>query len=302
MPIRLLNKLEYFAIMEMNIFNYRDIGHWIQLVLHFLPLVISIPVIIRHYQWRKEIKHNNANQLEEISRLTFTSLQLLLFISIYLAGDTFFSLHSIDSNTNETRKNTELILSNLQSNNNGKDKTVKGIDAVYQEISDVFEGRKDNQQFLTVDIIAYTSFTIEPRLEIWKSSNYLHDMVLHIYHMDMEFIRNSPDIDLEWVNKVAINTQLLKGFISENKLFFKNRNVNIQLHSYRHIPGIHGVRVKNEKTVVSFSNWNLKNGHIKMPNDEEWIVVNKSEISSRGTLLNNLFDNWVTALSNKNNK
>lgn len=60
--------------MEASIFDYRDIGHWVQLVLHCIPLLISIPVIYKHYQWRRETKHNQANALEENSKLTFTSL------------------------------------------------------------------------------------------------------------------------------------------------------------------------------------------------------------------------------------
>lgn len=190
------------------------------------------------------------------------------------------------------------MLDMIVNNENKKDRIAKGIKNVYQEITTVFDKRKDDTHY-TVEIIAYTSFTIEPELQVWKSNGYLHDMTLSIFHMNKEFIKNSSEIDFEWMSKVEHNTKLINEFINENATEFNSKNVKINLYEYNHIPGIHGVRIRNEKTVVSFSKWNLANGHIKMPNDEEWFVINKEEVTNRGNLLNNLFDNWVTALEKR---
>lgn len=279
--------------MNTSIFDYKDATHWVQLALHAIPLIISIPVIFRHYQWRRDAKHTNTNQLEEISKLTFTALQILLFISVYLSMDTFVSLHTINNSALKTKENTENILVRMQTASTNKTRVVKGIDAVYQEIANVFEKRKDTKTLLTVDIVAYTLFTIEPRLEIWKSNGYLHDLELNIFHMDKDFIKTSSDIDAEWANKVIINSNLINSFLQDNQSLLKENNVKVNIYSYHHIPGVHGVRIRNEKSVISFSIWNLDNGHIKMPNEEGWLVIDKDDSSDVAALVNYQFDNWI---------
>lgn len=79
-----------------------DYTHWVQGVFHLIPLILAGKALYKHDQWRRSSPNDSRHYAEETAKMTHSILQLLLFITVYLSIDSFFSLHKIEEETSAT--------------------------------------------------------------------------------------------------------------------------------------------------------------------------------------------------------
>jgi heme/copper-type cytochrome/quinol oxidase subunit 2 len=284
-------------MVEANTSEYKNVVHWFQMVIHAIPILIAIPLVIRHYLWkRKTAKPTQTQYAEESNKLIATTLQLLLFITIYLSVDTFVSLHSIDRNSEAIIDNTEKILAKEETAN----LFTNGTDGIYVKVEEEFKQRKDFESVLVIDIMGYTLFSVEPKIPFWKGKGYLRNVEINLFHIDKNFIKTTRYIDPSWENKLESFVKSIEEFRRNNEKFLKENNVKINLYSYSYIPSLHGFRFKGGTYFISCSSWEESRDIIRMPNEDTFFVIDRTDTNKPSLVLKDWFDNRINAILRQN--
>lgn len=287
---------------NLNIPFDKNYIHWFQLLIHAIPVFIAVAVVIGHYKWQK---HSGKKTLilyaEQSNKLIFTMLQLLLFMTIYLSIDSFFTMRSIEHYTSHSKQTTDKILSKLDDADSEKNLFANGTDGIYEEVGKEFAKRTDYNSDLQIYILGYTLFSVEPKLKSWKESGYLRSVTITLFHLDENFIKKSPFIDQSWGLRAKTHINGIKNFISENKDYLEKNNVKINIYPYQHIPAVHGFKFGDDTYFASFSSWEENGKRIKMPNEDIFVRVDKNNETKQAKVYRKLFDNWLKHYNSINN-
>lgn len=280
--------------------NFTNPTFIFNILLHAIPLILAIRIIITHYivkpkRSKADIPDTVDHALlfeyaQDNNRVIHTLLNLMVFVVIAMIFDTFFILNKVEHTTEENSKKTSQVIANLEN----KDVFVRGTDGIYEVVNQEFINRGESNQPISIDILGYTLFSVEPKLLLWYEKGYLKNLSVKVMYLNPEFIKTSKQIDPFWEERVKSNLAQINNFKKEKRSFLERNHVTIDLVPYNHIPGVHGFRFRGGKYFVSFSTWDIE-GHIKLPTEDTYFIVENDDRTEKGRTLRKLMDNWFDA-------
>src|SRR6056297_370379 len=168
---------------------------------------------------------------------------------------------------------------------------INGTNEIYKFVYEHFKSRSNYKDTLSIDILGYTLFSVEPHLKSWLESDFLNNININLFHIDSIFAKESDSINNSWSPSVDHNINLIKSFVKNNREILDENHVTISLFPYKRIPGIHGFSFNNSKYFLSFSSWDTA-GQINYPNTDRFFVLSEKDNSQEDYILKELFDNW----------
>ena len=170
-----------------------------------------------------------------------------------------------------------------------------GTGAIYPLIDAELRARKKSRTPIVIDVLGYTLFSVYPALTTWLEDDVLANMSINLYALDPAFARSSPLIRDDWATRSTAEQENIRRLLDENAEKLTKRNVTVQIHTYSHIPAIHGFSIGNGSLYISFAIWSR--GQVADPQNAVFERVRGSDDSFHAKALRTLFDNWVKAAS-----
>ncbi|MEM9363620.1 MAG: hypothetical protein AAGA43_13360 [Bacteroidota bacterium] len=166
-----------------------------------------------------------------------------------------------------------------------------GTNGIYKEVNKEMRKRKMLKEKVTVSIIGYTLFSVEPQLKSWKKDGILNNIEINLCHLDFDFIKDNSNIDPLWPQRLELHLKWIEDFKTKNSEFLKKFNVSINLYPYSHLPCVHGFKLNNGSMFVAFASW--ENGQIMQPNNSTFVHLEPKDYSKATEELRSLFNNWL---------
>jgi len=166
-----------------------------------------------------------------------------------------------------------------------------GTDGIYNIVNKEMRVRKVLREKITVDIIGYTLFSVEPKLKTWKDLGILNNLTLNLCHLDYDFMLDNEQIPTSWPERLKSYLKGIEDFLKKNESFLKDNNVEINFYPYSHIPSVHGFKLANGSMFMSFAIWD--NSQIIQPNNSVFLHLEGNDYSKTARQLKFLFNNWL---------
>ncbi|WP_222982484.1 hypothetical protein [Flagellimonas meishanensis] len=220
-----------------------------------------------------------AKELGEPLELVITSL-LYIIVSLYIFFWVLF-------------KKIRMLLEKLEETKLDFDDKLnfEGTDGIYKSVNEEMKKRKILTDKVTIDIIGYTLYSVQPKIIEWKKMGLLKNIEINICHLDPSFIENNEQFDKTWSTHLKMYLKSIGIFIKDNELELRNNKVKFNFYPYKHNPGVHGFRLSNGSLFMSFANWD--GGIIEQPTNSVFVHLRPNENSQMAFRMRLLFRNWL---------
>ncbi|MBP9082465.1 MAG: hypothetical protein KBH11_05285 [Bacteroidia bacterium] len=178
------------------------------LILHVIPIPVTIYILAKHYQWKKsiyKIPFNSADytrtSLDELNRITTSILWLLFCMITVILADYFLKLNKMSDQISYIQNRTDQVFESISCNHIDSCINVDGTNGIYEDVEIVLNSRINSSERLQIDVLGFTLASTQPQLQPWLDRNYLNNLTLNLYYLDTNFLKD-PIFDRRWSDLV----------------------------------------------------------------------------------------------------
>lgn len=170
----------------------------------------------------------------------------------------------------------------------------RGVGSVYPHLLEGLQGTANHRERI-LDVLGLTLYTAWPHIQAWINNGELRDWVITLHCLDPVYIEaNQSCFSKKWIHHAQAQIEDIEHYQKHQAALLAEKAIRLELRTYRNFPAVHGFRIGNGDTFISFSWWeSLEDSAVLADPYFFYERFRPSDRSSRAHVYRALFDNWI---------